>query len=76
MNQTQDQIPIDDAFPVYRQRCNELFDENMLLRSKTASLERRLAAAHGEIESLRQAATTPGGPDLAAQPPYDTDDRG
>lgn len=79
MNQTQQQsqqIPVDDAFPVYRQRCGELFDETLLLRSKVAWLERELAAAREENQRLQAAAGQPHGPDLAAQPPYETDDRG
>jgi hypothetical protein len=43
VNQPQNQqIPVEDAFPVYRQRCSELFDENLLLRSHVASLQRQL----------------------------------
>ncbi|MFD9248522.1 hypothetical protein [Streptomyces bottropensis] len=79
MNQTQSQpqgqIPVDDAFPVYRQRCGELFDETLLLRSKVAWLERELAAAREENQRLH-ASAVPDGPDLAAQPIYTADDRG
>ncbi len=75
MNQPQ-QIPVDDAFPVYRKRCGELFDETLLLRSKVAFLERELADAREENQRLQAAASLPHGPDLAAQPPYETDDRG
>jgi hypothetical protein len=78
MNQTQQQgqqIPVDDAFPVYRQKCAELFDETLLLRSKVAWLERELAAAREENQRL-QVGAMPNGPDLASQSPYDTDDRG
>jgi hypothetical protein len=79
MNQTTQpqgqQIPVDDAFPVYRQKCGELFDETLLLRSKVAWLERELAAAREENQRL-QVGAMPNGPDLASQPPYDTDDRG
>lgn len=75
MNQPQgQQIPVDDAFPVYRQRCGELFDETLLLRSKVAWLERELASAREENQRL-QAAALPEGPDLAAHPIYATDDR-
>lgn len=78
MNQHQDQtgkISVDDALPVYRQRCGELFDETLLLRAKVAGLERQLAAAHEENQRLHAAAGTSDGPDLAAQPPYAADDR-
>ncbi|MFM9635989.1 hypothetical protein [Streptomyces turgidiscabies] len=69
-------IAIDDAFPVYRQRCNELFDENMFLRSQVAGLKRQIS----ELSQLVPAQTPEtasgepepayGGPDLAAQPTY------
>jgi hypothetical protein len=76
MNQPQQddgRVMIDDAFPVYRQRCTELFDENMLLRSQVAGLKRQVS----ELNQLVTAATepAPAGPDLAAQPPYEPADR-
>lgn len=74
--QQQGQISVDDALPVFRQRCGELFDENLLLRAKVAGLERQLAAAQEENKLLHTAASASGGPDLAARPPYDADDRG
>lgn len=72
------QISIEDAFPVYRERCSELFDENLLLRAQNASTERQLATAQEEVARLHAAAqestagpeTVLGGPDLAAQPPF------
>jgi len=65
------QISTDDALPVYRQTCGELFDSNLLLRAQVGSLERQLAALQEENTRLQQGApTTPDGPDLAAQPPY------
>ncbi|MFG3170560.1 hypothetical protein [Streptomyces sp. NPDC048200] len=69
------QIPIEDAFPIYRQRCSELFDENLILRAQVGMLERQL-------EALQQNASEPApvlpmpGPDLAAQPPFEQPDRG
>jgi hypothetical protein len=71
---SQGQISIEDAFPVYRERCGELFDENLLLRSKAAGLERQLAAAQEENKRLQQGAGLPAGPDLAAQPAYPSAD--
>ena len=61
MNQTQGQgqISVDDALPVFRQRCGELFDENLLLRAKVAGLERQLAAAQEENQRLQQAKPDP-----------------
>ncbi|MEH0586240.1 hypothetical protein QA942_19970 [Streptomyces sp. B21-106] len=68
------QISTDDALPIYRQTCGELFDSNLLLRAKVAGLERDLAAAQEENSRLKQAAGEPGpvsgGPDLAAVPPF------
>jgi hypothetical protein len=67
-------ILIEDAFPVYRKRCTELFDENMLLRSQVAGLHRELAAVQEASERAERAGGSPfppsGGPDLASQPPY------
>ncbi len=75
--QSQGQISVDDALPVFRQRCGELFDENLLLRAKVAGLERQLAEAQAENRLLHPAASLPSdGPDLAAQPVYEVDDRG
>lgn len=78
MNQPQQgqQISIEDAFPVYRKRVSELHDETLILRAKVDVLEQRLAAAQEENQRLRQAASVPDGPDLAAQPTYEADDRG
>lgn len=69
-------IAIEDAFPVYRNRCTELFDENMLLRSQVAGLKRQvselsqLAPAQNETPAAEPEPAY-GGPDLAAQPPYE-----
>jgi ubiquinone biosynthesis protein UbiJ len=59
------QISVEDAFPVYRKRCGELFDETLVLRAQVEVLERR-------VKELEDDAQQPpaGGPDLAAQPPY------
>jgi ubiquinone biosynthesis protein UbiJ len=64
------QISVEDAFPVYRKRCGELFDETLVLRAQVEVLERR-------VKELEDAAQQPaaGGPDLAAQPPYPEDER-
>lgn len=73
------QITYDDAFPTLKRRCTELFEANLLLEAKADTLERRLAAALQENENLKQASPSAdpvpcGGPDLAAQPPYETTD--
>ena len=72
-------ILIEDAFPVYRKRCTELFDENMLLRSQVAGLHRELAAAQEANERTERGGGPPfppsGGPDLAAQPPYQNNEQ-
>ncbi|WP_199546582.1 hypothetical protein [Streptomyces sp. N35] len=39
------QISVEDAFPTFRQRCRELFEENLLLRAQVDVLERQLAEA-------------------------------
>ena len=74
--QADGKILIEDAFPIYRERCTELFDENMLLRSQVAGLKRQvgqlnqLVPAQAPESGPAQAEPTYGGPDLAAQPPY------
>lgn len=65
------QISTDDALPVYRQTCGELFDRNLLLQAQIGILERQVTALEEENTLLRQGASAPSdGPDLAAQPPY------
>lgn len=51
------QISPEVALPLFRQRCSELNDENILLRARGAELERQLAEAHQEMEQLRAQAT-------------------
>ena len=74
------QVTVEDAFPVYRQRCTELFDENLLLRAQVAALERQLAEAREENERVQRAGGLPfppaDAPDPAAQPPFSEEDRG
>lgn len=73
------QISTDEALPVYRQTCGELFDRNLLLQAQIGILEREMTALREENQRLQQAAAAPvsGGPDLSAQPPYpDPDERG
>lgn len=66
------QVSIEDAFPVYRQKTSELFDETLILRAKVAMLEKQLAAVQNDNERLKAAAAEPlPGPDLAAKPSYD-----
>ncbi|MEV6014749.1 hypothetical protein [Streptomyces sp. NPDC051997] len=50
-----DQISIEDALPVFRQRCGELADENLLLRSKVAGMERQLSQLEAEKSELMKA---------------------
>jgi hypothetical protein len=70
------QISVEDAFPTFQKKTSELFQETLLLRAQIDVLERRLAAAMEENARLQQAAGEPvsGGPDLAAQPPYPSDE--
>lgn len=60
MNQSQgQQVSVEDAFPIYRQRASELFDENLILRSKIGILERRVAELEKENAELQQRADAP-----------------
>ncbi|WP_030168907.1 hypothetical protein [Streptomyces sp. NRRL S-813] len=45
------QISVETAFPVFRQRCAELADENLLLRAQVNELEARVA----QLEKEQQA---------------------
>jgi phage shock protein A len=47
------QVSVEAALPVFRQRCSELHDESLILRARVAELEQQLADAHQEIEQLR-----------------------
>jgi hypothetical protein len=47
------QISVEDAFPVYRKRCGELFDETLVLRAQVEVLEKQLTAAQEENAQLR-----------------------
>lgn len=47
------QISVEAALPVYRQRCGELHDENLILRARINELE-------AEVEQLRGGAPAPG----------------
>jgi hypothetical protein len=63
-------VSVEAALPVFRQRCGELADENLILRARVNELEQALAA-------LQSAAQQPTGPDLAVAPPHQpADDRG
>lgn len=65
------QISVEDAFPTFRKRCTELFEENLLLRAQADTLERQLAAAREENARLQQdGSEAPSGQDPAAQPPF------
>jgi hypothetical protein len=45
-------ISVEDAFPTFRKRCGELFEENLILRATVDVLERRI----GELEAAAQPA--------------------
>jgi hypothetical protein len=49
MNQ---QISVDDAFPVYQRRCGELFNETLLLRAQVEVLERQISSLEAERSRL------------------------
>lgn len=38
------QVSVEAALPVYRQRCGELHDENLILKARIAELEGELEA--------------------------------
>lgn len=60
MNQPQgQQVSVEDAFPVYRQRASELFDENLILRTKVGILERRVTELEKENAELQQRTEAP-----------------
>lgn len=56
------QISVEDAFPTFRKRCGELFEENLILRATVDVLERRV----GELE---QAAAQPAASEEAQPAP-------
>jgi phage shock protein A len=64
------QISIEDALDAFRKRHGEVADENVLLRAQVSRLERELAEAQQENARLQQDA-----PNLAAAPPYGTDEQ-
>lgn len=47
------QVSVEAALPVFRQRCSELHDENLLLRAQVAELKRRVT----ELEDAAQQTT-------------------
>ena len=38
-------VSMEAALPIFRQRCSELHDENLILRARVAELEKHLAEA-------------------------------
>lgn len=70
-------VSYEEAFPTVRQRCVELFDENLILRAQNVVLSQRLDALEAPAQEppVPTQQPMPGGPDLAAQPPYRDDDR-
>lgn len=56
------QISVEAAYNVYRDRASELFHENALLRAQAVELEARVSALEAENEQLRAA------PQAAPQP--------
>lgn len=47
------QISIEQAFPTFRKRCTELFEENLVLRTQVDVLERLVAELEQETTALR-----------------------
>jgi prefoldin subunit 5 len=47
------QISVEAALPVFRQRCGELADENLLLRAQINELEARATQLEEELALLR-----------------------
>lgn len=55
------QISVETAFPIFRQRCAELADENLLLRAQVKQLEDRVAELE-EQGKQPETAQPPAGP--------------
>jgi cell division protein FtsB len=71
------QISVEDALAAFREQHGKLADENVLLRAQATGLERERDEALAENARLRGAQPpASGGPDLASQPPYPTDEQG
>jgi phage shock protein A len=51
------QISVEDAFPTYRQKCNELFDANLLLQAQVNVLQQQNTALQQQNESLQDQLT-------------------
>lgn len=70
-------VTYEEAFPTVRQRCVELFDENLILRAQNVVLSQRLDALGAPAQDTPVPAQQPmpGGPNLAAQPPYTQEER-
>jgi hypothetical protein len=52
------QVSVEAAFPIYRKRCGELFDENLMLRGLIQQLEDQIT----ELEAERQSPPASGLP--------------
>ena len=65
------QISIEDALAAFREQHGKLADENVLLRAQVAGLQRQL----GQQQHTPAQEDAPAGPDLAAAPPYPSDER-
>lgn len=63
------QISVEDAFPVFRERCRELFDENLILRAQVAVLERRTEELEQENGLLKRETEEPQ-PDADPSQPF------
>jgi len=63
------QVSVDVALPIFRQRCGELHDENLILRARVVELEQQLAA---QANAQPPAAVEP---EPVPSSPYQVDER-
>ncbi|MGW2550716.1 hypothetical protein [Streptomyces sp. NPDC001635] len=56
------QVSVEAALPIFRQRCGELHDENLILRARVAELEQQLGEAQQQAPAAPFSPEPPAGP--------------